>query len=425
MTHLVETFMLERFKRRAGRSARKTDAKCPQDRREVAASPTRFRNACAKRTDARLLCAMRVALLSLLVVGCSSEPAWEWPVAPPAEQGMDAATLEGARTYAFQPGKNTQGVVVTRRGVLVAEWYEDGRDATSYAASWSMAKSFTSALVGIAIDEGKIPGVATRLVDYYPQWAGSPREEITIEHTLHMSTGLMWNEDYVIENASTSDAVYLVFTTDSPLQFVVDKPLEFPPNTMFEYSSGNTLLLSGVIAKATGKSTGEYAQAKLFSKLDIKGAEWWRAKTGETLTYCCLDMTSRDFARFGLLYMRHGMWEGEQVVPAAWIDASLTPAPTYKGYGYQWWLQGNTDPALPADLFMANGHDGQFIYIIPSLELVVVRNGHYDKYGGLPVADPQLFLRYPSDGLIEGGGTLPPDTWSHVDFLRPILASIQ
>ena len=109
--------------------------------------------------------------------------------ATPAEQGMDATVLEGARTYAFQPGKNTQGVVVTRRGVLVAEWYEEGRDATSYAGSWSMAKSFTSALVGIAIDEGKIPGVDVKLVDYYPQWAGSPRADITLENVLHMSTG--------------------------------------------------------------------------------------------------------------------------------------------------------------------------------------------------------------------------------------------
>ena len=367
---------------------------------------------------------MKRVVLAAALIGCSSEPRWEWPMSTPEEQGMNAATLEGARTYAFQPGKNTQGVVVTRHGVLVAEWYEDGRDAKSYGASWSMAKSFTSALIGIAIEEGKIPGVEQKLVDYYPQWADSPRDQITIEHTLHMSTGLMWDEDYVIENASTSDVVHLVFTTDSPLEFVLSKPLEFPPDTMFEYSSGNTLLLSGVIAKATGKRAGDYAQEKLFSKLDIQGAEWWRAKTGETLTYCCLDMTSRDYARFGLLYMHHGKWEGEQVVPAAWVDASLASSHTYEGYGYQWWLDGKVDPELPPDLFMANGHDGQFIYVIPSLELVVVRNGHYDKFDGPPIADPQLFLRYPSDGLSPGGGTLPPDTWSHAEFLKPILMSI-
>jgi CubicO group peptidase (beta-lactamase class C family) len=367
---------------------------------------------------------MKTTLVALVVVGCSSEPRWEWPESTPAEQGMDATVMEGARAYAFQPGKNTQGVVVTRHGTLVAEWYEEGRDATSYAGSWSMAKSFTSALVGIAIEEGKIKGVGTKLVDYYPEWAGSPRADITLENVLHMSSGLEWVEDYNVGNANDSDVVTLVFTTDSPLAYVVAKPLEKPPGTSWRYSSGDTLLLSGVIQKATGKRAGDYAQDKLFGRLDMTNAEWWRAKTGETLTYCCVDMTSRDFARFGLLYMQHGTWDGEQIVPAAWVDASLTSAPTYEGYGYQWWLEGKTDSRLPADLFMANGHDGQYIYVVPSLDLVVVRNGHYDKFEGPPIAEPQLFLRYPSDGLSPGGGTLPPDSWSHADFLKPILDAI-
>jgi CubicO group peptidase (beta-lactamase class C family) len=367
---------------------------------------------------------MKRAVLLLLVVGCSSETSWEWPESTPAEQGMDAAVLEGARTYAFQPGKHTQGVVVIRHGVLVAEWYEDGRDATSYGASWSMAKSFTSATVGIAIGEGKISGVDKKLVDYYPQWAGSPRDQITIEHVLHQSTGLMWDEDYVIEHATTSDVVHLVFATDSPLDYVLSKPLDVPPDSKFNYSSGNTLLLSGVIQQAVGERAGDYAQRKLFAKLGIKNGQWWRAKTGETLTYCCVDMTSRDFARFGLLYLQHGMFDGEQVVPASWVDASVMPAPAYNGYGYQWWLDPAYEQGLPADTFSADGHDGQYIYVIPSKDLVVVRNGHYDKFDGPPIADPQLFLRYPSDGLVEGGGTIPPDSWSTSEFLKPVLDSI-
>jgi len=92
---------------------------------------------------------------------------------------------------------------------------------------------------------------------------------------------------------------------------------------------------------------------------------------------------------------------------------------------YQWWLEGKTDSTLPPDTFAAEGHDGQYIFVIPSKELVVVRNGHYDKFDGPPIADPQLFLRYPPDGLIEDGGTIPPDTWSNSEFLRPILDSIQ
>jgi len=366
---------------------------------------------------------MRAAFVVACLSACHTP--WEWPVQTPEEQGMDSATLDGARAYAFDPTRHTQGVVVTRRGVLVAEWYEDGRGPDSYGASWSMAKSFTSALVGIAIDEGKISGVDVPMVEFYPQWQGSPRDQIKLEHVLHMASGLMWSEIYQVDRANESDVVSLVFTTESPLDYVLAKALEFPPGTHFEYSSGDALLFSGMLAKATGKRAGDYAQEKLFSRLDIENAEWWRAKTGETLTYCCLDMTTRDFARFGLLYMQHGVWEGEQVVPAEWVDASLTPSPLYEGYGYQWWLEGNTDDTLPHDLFMANGHDGQFIYVIPSLELVIVRNGHYDKFQGPAIAEPSLFLRYPSDGLVPEGGTIPPDTWSHTEFLRPILASIR
>ena len=369
---------------------------------------------------------MRILAASLLVTAaCSSEPRWEWPESTPEAQGMDAATLEGARTYAFQDGKHTQGVVVTRNGTLVAEWYEDGRDATSYGASWSMGKSFASATVGIALAEHKIDNVNVPLVNYYPQWQGSPRDQIQLEHVLHMATGLMWAENYQVDMANDSDVVQLLFTTDSPLDYVLAKPSESPTNTVFEYSSGDALLLSGIIQQATGKRAGDYAQEKLFSKLGITGAQWWRAKTGETLTYCCLDMTSRDYARFGLLFMQHGMFDGEQVVPAAWVDASITPSPLYKGYGYMWWLEGQTNPMLPPDTYAAEGHDGQFIYVIQSKGLVVVRNGHYDKFDGPAIGEPSLFLRYPPDGLIEGGGTIPPDSWSDADFLLPIINSIR
>jgi CubicO group peptidase (beta-lactamase class C family) len=338
---------------------------------------------------------------------------------------MDSAALEGARAYAFTPERHTQGVVVTRRGSLVAEWYAEGRGPDSYAASWSMGKSFTSALVGIAIDEGKIPSTDVALGDYYPQWTDG-RAAMKLDHVLHMASGLEWLEAYDFDNANGSNVVQLVLTPDPPLDYVLARPLEVEPGSRFSYSSGDTLLLSGILQQATGMAAGDYAQARIFSKLDITGAEWWKAHTGETLTYCCLDMTSRDYARFGLLYMQRGNWEGEQIIPESWIDATLAPSPQYAGYGYQWWLEGKVDSELPADLFMANGHDGQFIYVIPSLELVVVRNGIYDKFPGPPVADPSLFLRYPSDGLGgEGSGTIGPQTWSHADFLRPILDSIQ
>jgi CubicO group peptidase (beta-lactamase class C family) len=337
---------------------------------------------------------------------------------------MDATTLDGARAYAFQEAKNTQGVVVIRRGVLVAEWYMDGTGPDSYAASWSVAKSFTSALIGIAIERGELPGVDAALADYYPQWQRTDHAAITIEHILRMTSGLTWDERYDVASARDSDVAQLVLTTGSPLAYVLDRPVESAPNTEFHYSSGDTLLLSGLLAQATGMPAGDYAEQRLLSKLGIERAEWWAAKTGETLTYCCLDMTSRDFARFGLLYMNGGRWDGEQIVPAAWVDASLAPSPRYEGYGYKGWLLGRVDDRLPDDLFAALGHDGQYIYVIPSLELVVVRNGSYYKDPGPAIADPTLFIRYPSGGIIPGGGTTPPDSWDDPAFLGPIIDSI-
>jgi len=125
----------------------------------------------------------------------------------------------------------------------------------------------------------------------------------------------------------------------------------------------------------------------------------------------------------GLLYLRGGEWDGARVVPADWVDASTSPSPSYAGYGYQWWL--GTGASLP-DYFSARGHDGQYIYVVPSLDLVVVRSGHYDKYAGEPVADPSLWARLPSDGLIEGAGTRPPeDGWDDEEFLGPIVAAIE
>lgn len=363
---------------------------------------------------------MGAPLALLLLTACGGSSGDGWVVSSPEAEGMDAAVLEQARTYAFTEGKNTQGVVVVRHGRIVAEWYAEGASAESYGASWSMAKSVTSALVGIALDEGLIPSLDVAISDYIPTWAGTEHAAITLRDVLEMSSGLEWDENYGIG----SDVFDMVITMGSALDIVVARPVAATPGTVFNYSSGDTMLLSEVLAEATGMSAGEYAQRKLFGPLGLENVEWWRDVAGRTLTYCCLDMRSRDFARFGELYLRGGAFRGRQIVPAAWVDASWTPSPSYEGYGYQWWLVGRTDPGIPEDTVAAIGHDGQYIYIVPSLDLVVVRNGTYVKYDGEPVADPYLFIRYPSDGIVPDLGTRPPDAWDDAAFLGPIVDAI-
>jgi CubicO group peptidase (beta-lactamase class C family) len=352
------------------------------------------------------------------------EPGAEWDVQPPEEQGMDAATLEEAREYAFAEGQNTQGVVVVRNGVIVAEWYADGADESSWAASWSMAKSFTSALIGIAIEEGLIPSVDEPMTTYYPQWEGTSRQDITLRDVLQMASGLDFTESYDPDNIETSDIIQMVLFQEDQLAYAADRPYLREPGTVFNYSSGDTQLLSGVIEQVTGMKTSEYAQEKLFDPIGIEQVEWWEDARGHTLTYCCLDTTSRNFARFGWLYLNAGAWGDEQVVQEDWVAESLTPSESEEGYGYKWWLTGRVDTELPNDTFSARGHDGQFTYVIPSLDLVVVRNGTYIKYDGEPVADPNLFGKYPNSVVPELGTVGPEEGWDDAEFLTPIVSAV-
>ena len=373
----------------------------------------------------RALAFVSATLAATGLGSCASDSRFEFAEGTPEDVGMDSAVLEGARTYAFAEGRNTQGVVVVRRGTIVAEWYDPRRDASSRGASWSMAKSFTSALVGIAIDRGEIPSVDEPMTTYIPEWEGTDKEGMRLRDVLEMASGLEWNEDYNPAEASGSDIIEMVLdSSGSLLSVVLDNPVTAPPGTRFNYSSGDTMLLSRVIAVATGMPAGDYAREHLFEPMGVSDGAWWRDLSGDTLTFCCVDMPSRDFARFGQLFLDGGRLGGRRILSEEWVTESTSPSRSYEGYGYQWWLEGNTQPGVPEDMYAAVGHDGQYIYVIPSLELVVVRNGWYAPYLGDTVADPSLFGRYPSDGIIPSRGTRPPSDWSDAEFLAPIVASI-
>jgi CubicO group peptidase (beta-lactamase class C family) len=347
-------------------------------------------------------------------------PGEDWTVADPADHGIDPAGLEAARAYAFEPEHHTQGVVVIRGGEIVGEWYAEGADADSWAASWSVAKSFTSATTGIAIDEGAIAGIDEPAATYLTDWAGTEHDTITVEDLLQMNSGIDWNEDY---RGADAEIVRMVTGEPDQLAYAMSVPQGVEPGTRWSYSSGDTMLLGGVVEAATGQPLDEYAQEHLLDPIGIDQVEWWRDAEGQTLGYCCLDTTSRDFARLGLLYLHDGRWEDEQVVPADWVDATIEPVANSDGqYGYQWWTY-DID-GVPAETFLAEGIDGQFIYVIPSLDLVVVRNGTYVKDPGPPVADPNLFAVYPSGGLVEGKGTSEPEDWDSSAFLTPIVEAI-
>lgn len=347
-------------------------------------------------------------------------PTDDWAVDTPEQQGMDSTRLDVARQYAMTDAKHTQGVVVIRHGVIVAEWYAPGHDATSFATSWSMGKSFASTLIGIAISEGRIAGPDVPMSDFFPEWAADTRAPITLRHVLSMTTGRKWVEEYTATSANSD--VIMMGTTKDELQYARDAVADVAPGTRWLYSSGDSMLMSGVIEAVTGGSALDYAQNRLLAPLGMKQAQWWQDGVGSTLTYCCVDTSSREFAKLGFLFLHGGEWDGAQIVPKAWVAEATRPSQqVFLGYGLQWWV--NVEPKLPADLFYADGFDGQFIYVVPSRDLVVVRNSTYTKPAGDPVAPYGINLKIVGGG-VSGAGTIPPDEWDATRFLGPILDSI-
>ncbi len=372
--------------------------------------------------------AVSFMLVIALLAGCGLYPPGAlplddpWLFSTPSAEGMDETVLDGARRYAFQDGKNTQGVVVVYHDKIVAEWYAPDHDASSYAASWSAAKSFTGALIGIAIEQGLIPGgLDAKMSDYIPSWQGTKKESIRLRDALSMTSGLNWFETFDLTN---SNVAQMALSNPDELAYAASIDAAHPPDTVFNYSSGDAMLVSAVLQKATGMRADQYATQVLFKPLGLSQVDWWRDAADHTLTYCCIDTTSRSFARFGLLYLHHGASGNDHIVPRDWVVASTSPNDVYEGYGYLWWLSGRVKPGLPADTFSARGQDDQYIYVVPSRDLVVVRNGLYVKYDGPPVADPALFPLYPCNGYLAGKGTVPADSWSDQEFLTPILNSI-
>lgn len=364
--------------------------------------------------------ALPVYLAAALLLSCGSSgsgdgqsaakrwPGARWEVSSPEAEGMDAAKLEAARRYAFAPARNTQGVVVVRNGAIVAEWYAGGADARTLGTSWSMAKSFASTLVGIAIDHGEIDGLDVPLAELLPEWRGTDKQAVTLRDLLEMRSGILWDENI---------GAPLLYTDGvDQLAFALARPQSRVPGTFWNYSSGDSMVISGVIGAATGRGAHEYAGEMLFRPIGMS-AEWWVDAAGHALTYCCIDAPTREFARFGLLFARGGEWDGKQVVSRAWVEEATRPLDGAPFYALQWWTNagGVMAASAPHDLFAARGLFNQDVYVVPSLDLVVVRNGSYRRVGNGET------VRKGANAHV----TPPPDEWDEDAFLGPIVASIE
>ncbi|TPE43820.1 serine hydrolase domain-containing protein [Pontibacter mangrovi] len=268
--------------------------------------------------------------------------------------------------------------LVVKDDSILYEQYWDGYSDESLSNSFSMAKSIVSMLVGVAIKEGKIRSVEQPVGDFLPRFRKGDKAKIKIKHLLWMSSGLNWDESYANPLSMTTEAYY-----GSNLKKIINR-LEAvaEPGRQWTYKSGDTQVLAFVLQKATGKSLSEYAEEKLWKPLGAAhDAEWSvdRPK-GIEKAYCCFFSNARDFARLGRLYLHNGVWNGDTIVPPAYVQASLTPNGLINAddgkkvdfYGYQWWLLPNYKGQ---DIFYARGILGQYIVVIPEKNVVIVRLG--------------------------------------------------
>lgn len=273
----------------------------------------------------------------------------------------------------------TRAVLVIYDGQIVGEQYAPGFDKNTVMLGWSMAKSLTGALIGILVKEGKINPDAPAPV---PEWKNTGREKITVKHLLQQTTGLDFEENYT----KPSEVTNMLFKRGDMAAFAAKLPLKHEPGTVFNYSSGNTNILSRIIRQTVGEAGyPSFPYQSLFHKINMYSVLLEPDASGTYIGSSYSYATARDFARFGLLYYNDGRWNGEQVLPADWVKQSILPstADKRKHYGYQFWLNGLSEndptqrwyPDVPADMFFADGYGGQDVYVIPSKKLVVVRLG--------------------------------------------------
>ncbi len=332
-------------------------------------------------------------------------PTKGWKSCRPEAVGMDSQKLLKAMAYAASPEFETQGVAIIKNGYIIAESYWNDFKQDTVHVSNSMAKSFSSALIGIAIDKGLISSVDEKLCDYYPSWncsdSGDLRSRISLRHALTLTTGLEWHEDWTKWDFKTNDALKMAIDGHF-ITYASQRPGQHEPGTKAIYSTGDPMLLSGVIQKATGMTAFEFADQNLFGPLNIKNIHWDQDKDGYTATAWGLYTTVRNYAKFGYLFLRNGQWDGQQIVPEQWVKKSTTSDDAvnmWKYYGYLWHVnlplrlapanltenlknkKGSPVPVegIPSDGYMAAGVLGQNIIVIPSKDLLIVKVANQKK----------------------------------------------
>lgn len=361
-----------------------------------------------------------LAVLSLFNTCCDTDFVDHYPYIPPEgiHDGLGVGTLEevgiDSQIILKSTGRIDQGkygeihsMLIYKDNLLVFEKYFEGHqfkwDAPGYYGEWvqwnktmphqimSCTKSFVSACIGIAIDQGYIESVHQSVFDYLPnhqQYRTEGRENITIEHLLTMSSGLKWDEWNAAHATAANDIDRLYIECwENPLNCVLERPLVSKPGDAFTYNGGGMITLGEILKNAIGVNMIDFAKHNLFLPLGIDTIQWDTFPKGEVEAGGGLHLTPRDMVKFGVLYLNNGLWNGKQIINEEWVTKS---SEVYRnnsgikipiedsgknGYGYTWWISEVGSGSHKTHMYRANGWGGQVIMVLPEKNTVVVFTG--------------------------------------------------
>ena len=319
-----------------------------------------------------------------------------WPDGDRVEAAMlpadvDAAALQAASDWAFDrptPEQDTVSLLVVHRGRIVHERYAPGFDQSTRTRTWSTAKSIAVTLIGQRVAEGRLDLDAPLAIDWLPAMASDstdPRRDITLRHLLHMSSGLYPVDSFGMEYATGSGLAY--WAGASSVDGARRRGLVREPGTFWDYENYDTLLAVYALKRTFADEAAYHAYPReaLLDRIGMHHTLLSMDRFGDFILSSQVYTNARDLARFGLLYLNGGRWHGEQLLPEGWIDFVRTPAPASaprgNDYGGQWWLvPDDRKDEVPADAYSTAGNRGQYVLVVPSHDLVIVRRGL--DYGG-------------------------------------------
>lgn len=301
-----------------------------------------------------------------------------WEVVSPESQNIKSSRVQKLIDMSFEDDA-TMSVVIIKNGKIIGEQYAEGYDSDSYGTSWSMAKSFYAALIGISIEEGEINSLDDPVADYL-DYFNDDRSDITIRDLLDMSSGLEYPEHQHEK----------MFFRKDHLQYSKDIGVEKPAGTKFEYNNINSMLLGDILFEVTGLKADTLLRERILNHIGNFDYKLWRDESGNVLTYCCIDMSAREYSRFGLLFARNGNWEGNQLISEDFVNETFqkvweTPSwwtNSKRYYSLHWWVSKYDDESK---IFNASGRFGQYIFVDRENDLIFTRLTKYNDsdYGSV------------------------------------------